>query len=395
MKKRKITIVICLLLIVAEFFAVAMLLTIPVLAALEDEQVQEQKSDSTWTKERLMEELDFGEVEQELKKLFPREKITFTDLLSCLFAGEPDKVFGVAGDMIRDRFFYELSVNRRSMVQILAIALVAAVITNFSGMVKNKQIAEISFYLLYLLLITICLNAFQVTLDAVQTSIGELTGFIQVLGPVYFLAVAFSSGLNTSMVFYHLILVLIYLVELVVLQFLIPLIHVYIMMRVLDNLSPEAYLSRFSELLELVIRWILKALLTGVAGISLIQGLLVPVLDSLKRGTLMKGMEMIPGIGDIASGAGEIVIASAVLIKNGIGIGAAVVCILICMTPVIQTGLLVLLYKLSAALLQPVSDKRIVSMLGGIGDGMQILMKMVMTVAVLFLLTIAIVSATA
>lgn len=344
--------------------------------------------------ERILDELDFSGIEKELDQLFPRDKVTFQDLIQSLLSGDTEEAFQTAGRMIRDQVFYELSVNRKNIVQIIAIALLAAVITNFSGIVKNRQISEIGFYMLYLLLITVCLNSFRVTMDGVSETIGSLTGFVQVLGPVYFLAVAFSTGASTSMVFYNLILVLIYVIELLVLKFLIPLVHVYIMMKVLDNLSPEAYLTRFSELLELVIQWTLKVLLSGVIGINLIQGLLTPVLDSLKRGVVTKGVGMIPGIGDAVSGAGEIVMATAVLIKNGIGVGGAVICIMICITPVVQTGILVLMYKLTAALLQPVSDKRIVTMLSGIGDGMQMLMKMVFTVGMLFLITIAIVSAT-
>ena len=70
----------------------------------------------------------------------------------------------------------------------------------------------------------------------------RLIGFMKVLGPVYFLAVAFAAGSSTSILFYNLVLLLIYLVELVILNFLIPFVQVYIVVKVMNNLSEEDYL---------------------------------------------------------------------------------------------------------------------------------------------------------
>ena len=250
--------------------------------------------------EACLDELDFTEIDREIKKLFPKEKIHFRDLLEDIFAGDMKAAFKTAGVMLHDQLFYELNVSRKSILQILSIALLAAVVTNFSGIVKNRQIAEIGFCMLYLLLITICLHSFKVMLNASSETVTELTAFIKVLGPVYFLVVSFSSGITTSLVFYQLLLGGIYIVEVLVLKLILPVIQVSFMMRILDRLSAEPYLSRFCELLELLVKWILRIMLTGIAGINLMQGILTPAMDSLKRGTLLRGIEMIPGIGDIA-----------------------------------------------------------------------------------------------
>lgn len=58
-----------------------------------------------------------------------------------------------------------------------------------------------------------------------------------------------------------------------------------------------------------------------------------------------------------------------------------------------QTAGTALLYKLAAAMIQPVSDERVTGCVEAVGEGCQILMQIVFTVGVLFLLTIAIVAA--
>ena len=81
------------------------------------------------------------------------------------------------------------------------------------------------------------------------------------------------------------------------------------------------------------------------------------------------------------------------LLKNGIGMAGAVICIALCVIPLVQTAGTALLYKLAAAVIQPVSDERVTGCVEAVGEGCQILLHIVFTVGVLFLLTIAIVAA--
>lgn len=61
--------------------------------------------------------------------------------------------------------------------------------------------------------------------------------------------------------FYNTILFLIYLVELLVLHFLLPAVKIYGMVRVLSCLTGEDLFSEFAELLEKCIQWSLKSMM--------------------------------------------------------------------------------------------------------------------------------------
>ena len=356
----------------------------------KDEQAELQKE----AEETLWEEFEFSEIEDLLDDIFPEKKTDFQDLIKGMLNGETEPSLQVIGEMISDQFFYEWKSSKAGMVHILLIVIVAAVFTNFSNVFQNKQISEISFYVLYLLLITIGLNSFRILIVSASENLERLIGFMKVLGPVYFLAVAFAAGSSTSILFYNLVLLLIYLVELVILNFLIPFVQVYIVVKVMNNLSEEDYLSKFAELCETVIAWTLKTLLAGVTGVNIIQGLLSPAIDSLKRSVVGRSAEAIPVVGDAIGGVTEVMLGTAILIKNGIGVAGALVCIGICLVPIIQMAVVTLLYKLIAAMIQPVSDKRIVGCISSIADGCQMLLRIIFTTGVLFLLTIAVVTAT-
>ena len=181
--------------------------------------------------------------------------------------------------------------------------------------------------------------------------------------------------------------------EILISKILLPIIHVYMMVRVLNFLSAEEYLSKCAELIEMIVNWSLKSLLACIVGLNLIQGMISPAIDTVKRSTLTRSAEAIPGIGDAIGGMTEVVLGTAVLVKNGIGVTGALICIALCVGPLVQIGCITLLYKLAAAVIQPVSDKRIVGCVETIGEGCRLLMRLVFTTGMLFLLTVAIVAA--
>lgn len=296
-------------------------------------------------------------------------------------------------EFISDQFAYEFRYNRQNLAYMLLIAVIAAIFTNFSNAFQNRQVSEISFYVLYILLITMCLNAFRIAMSGIEGHLETLLDFMRVLCPSYFLAVAIASGSSSSLIFYNIVLFLIYVVEVLILRFLLPVINIYIMVQVLNYLAGEEYLSQFAELLSKMVTWILKTLVTCVIGINVIQGMLAPAIDALKRSALTKTAEAIPGIGNAIGGVTDVVLGTAVLIKNGIGMAGAAVMIAICAIPIVQMALMTLMYKLTAALVQPVSDKRITGCISSVSQGYELLMKVVFSTGLLFLLTIAVVTA--
>lgn len=355
----------------------------------ETEEIsQEEVQDS------LMDKFDFSEIDGMLAEIFPDEKLNFRDVLTGLITGDLEFSFELIKQLIVDQFTYEMRNSRSGMIHILLLVIIAAIFTNFSSVFKTTQVAEISFSMLYMFLITICLNNFRILVDAAALNLERLLEFMRLLGPVYFFAVAVASGSSTSVTFYQLVLLLIFFVEILILNFLIPLTQIYLVIRILSEFSPEIHLTKFAELIETIVSWTLKTLLAGVVGLNVIQGLLSPAIDSVKRSLVTKGSEAIPIIGDAIGGAAEVVLGTAVLIRNGIGVVGMIVCLVICLAPLIQMAVTALLYQLVAALIQPVSDKRMVDCVSSIADGSKMLLRIVFTTGVLFLLTIAVVATT-
>lgn len=366
----------------------------------EEEQVSVQELDSEdlmkiqeQAGEKILDEFDFSQLDTKLKDLFPKERLQFTDVMSSLMSGNLEDTGKLLLQYIGDQLGYEFQTNRQNLVYMLLIAVIAAVFTNFSGAFQSRQVSEIGFYVLYMLLITMCLTTFRVAMEGLEGKLESLLDFMRLLCPGYFMAVSIAAGSSSSLMFYNLVLILIYLVEVLVLRLLLPLINIYIMIQVMNYLVGEHLLSELADLIRKIITWILRTMLGGVVGLNVIQGLLSPTIDQLKRSTLTKAVEAVPALGNIFGGVADVLLGTAVLIKNGIGMAGAVILILICSIPVVQMAVMTMLYKFAAAMVQPVSDKRITGCIRSVSEGYGLMLKVLYTTLILFLITIAVIAA--
>ena len=140
-------------------------------------------------------------------------------------------------------------------------------------------------------------------------------------------------------------------------------------------------------LLQRLVAWILKTLLACIIGINVVQGLLAPAIDSLK-GSAYQTAKALPGIGNAIGGVTDVLLGTTVLIKNGIGMAGTVIAVGICVVPLLQMLVMAFMYKLAAALVQPVSDKRITGCIGSVSEGYELIVKVIFSTGILFLLTI-------
>lgn len=148
-----------------------------------------------------IDEMDFRDVDKMMDEIFQKEQIEFTELVETLLSGDVTGALAMAGRGIGGTVFSVLSENKTAMLHILVIALIAAVFANFSQVFAAGQAADTGFFILYLLLITLLLQTFEVMTDSVTKSLTLLTDFMQALCPVYLMAAAVVTGSGSSLVF--------------------------------------------------------------------------------------------------------------------------------------------------------------------------------------------------
>ena len=337
--------------------------------------------------------LELSDLEEKLRGMTDFSDLSFSDLVLELLQGKlPSGISGLWGEVWRLLFSY-LGGQKQLAVQILLIALFSAVCTNFIRVFENSQIADISFYMMYLLIGTLLIGAFAEMQALTVNTLKSLFQFVTLLLPAYVVTIVFSAGSVSAFGFYELTLLSVHILQLLFIKMVLPLIQIYVVFLFFNQLTQEDLFSQASEFLKTLLEWILKTTTAILVGLQTIQCLVAPAVDTLKNSTVHRIVKALPGVGGLMDSAAETIAGSALVIKNAVGVAGMIVVLLICLLPFLKLGLSVLLFRLLCALLQPISEKRMVDCIRSFSDGVMLLMKTTLAGLAVFLVSLAMITA--
>lgn len=337
-------------------------------------------------------EKEYDEIQDTIDGELSNNEFNFKEFVNDLVTGKEKFSFTDIIIKIKDGFVAEMKNNTSNLRAVIAIAIIAAIFTNLSHAFKNNQVADTGFYITYLLLFTILATSFVTASTIAAGTLNSIFNFMKILMPTYIISLSFSSGVTSAQMYYQSSLFLISFIDLILLKLVVPMINIHFIITIANNLSKEDMLSKLSELLSDGVKWILKTLLAVVIGLNATQGLISPVADALKKSGLIKTAEAIPGVGNVLSGVAESVIGAGVLLKNAIGVAGVIVIAVICAVPLIKLGVITLVYRVSGAVVQPISDKRLINCISTTARASGLLLNTVFVALVLFVLTIIIIA---
>lgn len=337
-------------------------------------------------------ELDFSEIDAALGRQESTKGISFQELVRKLIDGEGiDKGQLVKG--LLHMAFVEIAAFRGTLVQIVLLCVVFAILYNFADVFENPAVTDISFYMVYMLLLVLLMKSFFILRDVSLEVIEEMMVFLKLLIPVFTMSMAFSGQITTAAGFYDMTFLMIYGMEWMMRYLIIPAVQIYMVLELMNYLTEEELLSKMTDLIKSGVGWVMKLLFTLVIGINVVQNLLTPVIDTFKSGLLAKTAGMLPGLGASINAVTEIMVGSGIIIKNGIGLAAILVLLALCLGPLVKVGVMTFLYKMLAAMIQPISDKRMIGCISSAGESGRLLGKVVVATTVMFLVTVAMVTA--
>lgn len=342
--------------------------------------------DETETTEELLKEINLADVQKMLDDFMGADSFSMKEALIKLTRGEQAFSKEAVQEFVYRFFFYQLDQEKELFVKLILLILLSAVFTSFAEVFENNQIGDISFFVVYLLFFTILMDSFSKMSSSLEKTISWMTEMMKGLAPAYYMTVCAASGAASAVVFYEGVLLMVWGIQWLLLTVLLPASGMYVLLQLVNSLSREEMLGKMAELLNTAVSWGLKSLLAAVVGLQIIRNLVAPVMDSVKRGLLSKAAGALPGVGNAVNMVTELVVTSAVLVRNCLGVVILIVFVLIGAGPMLHYGILSLLYRLLAAVAQPVSDRRMVRALGTMGEGCTLLLRILFTAEVLCML---------
>lgn len=305
--------------------------------------------------------------------------------------GEGNLSFKTISDAVISFLFKEVKTVLALSISIIVIAIICSLIKNLQTAFSNESISNIAFFACYALLIVILSKSFIVSINIAIDIIKDLSDFMGAILPILVMMIGTIGGFTQAATMDPIIIGATLIIPRIYTTVIIPLILITFVLEFANNISNEHKISNLCKLTKQITIWIQGIILTLFIGLLTVRGITSSTIDAVTLKTAKFAIDnFIPIVGKAFSDAIASVAGYSLIIKNAISSIGLIIIILMMLYPIIKLVLISFVYKLTAAIIEPISDKRITSSIAAAGDSLILIMSCVLSVSLMFFVLLAI-----
>ena len=275
---------------------------------------------------------------------------------------------------------------------ILIVIVIHSILVTISESLGNKSVSQISYFVEYIVIITLILNNFTDIINMVKVSIIDLVGFSNSLIPLMITLMLTTGSIVSAGVIKPILLVLMNFIGNFITNFILPLIIIGTTLAIISKISNKVRIDKLGKFMKSAGIWILGIIMTLFVTVLSLEGSITETVDGVTAKTAKAAVStVIPVVGKILGDATDAVIGCAGILKNAVGFVGILVIVGICITPIIKLALLSFTYYIASCVCQPIADEKIVGLLDSIGDTFKILLGIIFCVSVMLIIGLTIV----
>lgn len=324
-----------------------------------------------------------------LRELLPNQNKNSMDFIEDVLKGNWVLEPGLFWKYVTEIISSVLDSWKSLFISILVLFILAALVGNLMSAFGNEGTAKAARTFFIICQLVVLINAFKDVLGIVNDTMGRMIEFLKLMLPAYMICIAAAGSGLTALIFYKLLLGFLCLIEGIVAASLSSVVESYVILGVVESIWGEDRFKGIMELIKKVVQWILKTMIVVMSGSSILQIIITPVIDKANNEVIHKTAGAIPGIGDIVESVSSVTFASAIAVKNSLGVLILVILLLLIAAPVIRVFIILITIKISAALGGICGERQMTKCVEYISDAGFMLLRILITVTTLFFITIA------
>lgn len=336
--------------------------------------------------------LDLGELERLIANLDGEVKAQLPSLdMGQLVLGKEGIDWGNLLGALTRYLFKEVVANSRLLAQLMILAIMSALLQNLQTASLGSDALDVSMVACLLLLLHVALNSFELAVGVGIRTIDTMATLMYVLLPLLSTTLAAVGAFTTAAVMHPILVASVGLMSSLVQYGVFPMLQLSIVLGVVGNTFPGFPLRRLAALFERVGSLMLGGAFVGFAAMITARGMLAPVADGVAiRAAKFVGGKVMPVLGNTFAQALDVAVGGSILIKNGLGAFGLGAILVIVAFPLVKILAILFTYRIVTALIEPISDTRLVAAMASCGSVIAIIFVAVLTVTLAFLLTITV-----
>lgn len=290
--------------------------------------------------------------------------------------------------------FKELLSSTKLMLIIIVIAILSALITNLQSAFSNESLSNIAYFACYSLLIIVVTKNFYIGLDLAKETINKMADFMAALIPVLMFLLASVGAVTEVAVMDPIIIGAVNIGARIYVELILPLIFIGFVLQFVNNISEEYKIDKLTKFINQLALWAQGLLMTVFIGILTIRGITSQTIDQVTVKVSKYAIDnFVPIVGKALSDAISSVAGYSILLKNALSGMGLLLIVVIVLFPILKIFILSMLFKFTAALIEPISDKRMVNCITSAGNSLVLIMSCLIAVSVMFFIMVSILAA--
>lgn len=359
--------------------------------AEEDIHAYEEDEESVYndlvTKLRL-EELEqyWQHVQMNYERFLPRE--SKKNLVDFIKSDDKITIKSTLKGLLKYLLF-EVFENGKLLGTLIVLALFSVILQTMHAQFEQQSVSKIAYFIVYLVLLYMVLDSFHQVFSYAREAIDMMSGFMIALLPLLLGIIATMGHFFTATFFHPIVIFLIHISGLAISSFVFPLLYLSALLLIVSDLNKRFSALHLAELLKTISLSTLGVFLTAFLGVMSVQGAATAIKDgvALKTTKFITG-NFIPVVGRTFTDAAETILSAGLLLKNAVGLAGVTVILFIAIFPALKIVAIAFIYKLAAALLQPLGNSSLVKTLNTISTYIMYVLAALIIVTFMFLLAI-------
>ncbi|WP_025161763.1 stage III sporulation protein AE [Paraclostridium bifermentans] len=359
--------------------------------AQEENDKKVKESVDTYISEQLN-KINLQEIQNQIKNEKFIEDVDLKTFMKDLISGKKTMLDLFDKEGLKLFLFDELRASLKVASIIFVLALLSSILKSLDNSFSSGAISQVTTYIVFIVMVTLTLVGFKDVLNICNTTIDSMINLMQILMPILITFLVVMGFPMTSTVMTPIFMGGVTFINIVFKNFLFVSITIGFAILVINNLSNSIKLKKLASFIKQINLITIGAIFTIYLALVSMQGMYVKSLDGFAvKSTKFAIGNFIPVVGGFVSDSFDIILSSSQLIKNLFGGVGLIILVGICLIPIIKIISIILVYKTSAMIVEPVGEDSISNFLNEISNLMAIMLACIIAITIMFFVTIAIV----
>ena len=316
----------------------------------------------------------------------------FRDMLRQLTGGKTEISLSDILHLLIRCLLGEVYRSLKLMAMVLAAAILCSYLTGMQEGFGKKGVSQAAYFACYIVIAGVASASFYDAAGCVSEAIHSISVFMKMIVPVVMTTLVTSGAIISASVFEPVLLTIVGVAVEVIQSLFIPLVMIATALNIVNGISDKFKIDRLIKFLNQCIKWGLSIMLTIFVSTAGIQSIASAGADGLTvKLTKFAASNLIPVVGGILSESVETVMNCSVLIKNSVGLLGILCLAVIAVTPLLKIAAILLIFRLTAAVSEPVTEPRIVNCISVLANSVSILFSMLAATTVMFIIILTII----